>query len=424
MFTPIDRCRICGSTQLLSVLDLGEQYLTGVFPVDPAAPLTRGPLRLVRCAGEASCGLVQLAHTYSPQEMYGEHYGYRSSLNRAMVDHLREINTLVQKRNPLRKGDVVLDIGSNDGTLLSFYPTTEIEREIERIGIDPTAGRFRSHYGPGVKLVVDFFNANAFSKASAGRRARIVTSIAMFYDLPDPLGFMRQIEQVLDDEGIWHFEQSYLPAMLDANAYDTVCHEHIEYYALRQIDWMARKAGLKILDVSLNDTNGGSFAVTAAKAGSAHQPNSQAIEQMLAAETAAGLDTDAPYAAFAARVAAHRRELLALLDQLRSQGKVVYGYGASTKGNVILQYCGIGSAYLPAIAEVNRDKFGRFTPGSGIPIISEQEAHQRRPDYFLVLPWHFRDNLLAREAEFLRQGGRMIFPLPHIQIVPPIESIP
>jgi NDP-4-keto-2,6-dideoxyhexose 3-C-methyltransferase len=396
------------------VLDLGEQYLTGVFPTAPDATLTRGPLQLVRCTGPSACGLVQLHHTYSASEMYGDNYGYRSSLNRTMVNHLRDINKLVTGRVALSPGDVVLDIGSNDGTLLSFYP----ENGPLLVGMDPTAGRFRGYYRTDAKLVVDFFSADRFFTATAGQKAKIVTSIAMFYDLPSPLAFMQQIAQVLADDGIWHFEQSYLPAMLQADAYDTVCHEHLEYYSLRQIAWMAERSGLKILDAALNDTNGGSFAVTAAKKASSHTASQGTIGRMLAQESAAGLDTQAPYEAFARRVTAHRTQLRNLLADLKSKGKSILGYGASTKGNVILQYCNLGPSDLPAIAEVNKDKFGHFTPGTHIPIISEEEARNRNPDYFLVLPWHFRQNLLEREADFTRRGGKMIFPLPKLEILP------
>jgi SAM-dependent methyltransferase len=414
MFTQVKECRICGNSNLLPLLDLGQQYLTGVFPTSPSQPLTRGPLTLVRCSGPSCCGLVQLGHTYSTDEMYGDNYGYRSSLNRAMVDHLRQINTLVRSYVKLDRDDVVLDIGSNDGTGLSFYP----ENGPRLFGMDPSAQRFAKYYRKDATLLVDFFTADTFLRATGGKKAKIVTSIAMFYDLPQPLKFMQDVAAVLAEDGVWHFEQSYMPAMLQADAYDTVCHEHLEYYALRQIVWMAQRSGLKILDVQFNDTNGGSFAVTAAKKESSHRSNDAVIERILAEETAAALDTPAPYEAFARRVAAHRADLLALLAELRAAGKKVLGYGASTKGNVILQYCGLTPAEVPAIAEVNQDKFGHFTPGTNIPIISEAQAHQQKPDYFLVLPWHFRRNLMEREAAFLRQGGKMIFPLPKIEIAP------
>ena len=412
-FHSIDSCRICGNTELVSVLHLGEQSLTGVFPRHRTDRLTRGPLELVKCHGDAGCcGLVQLRHSYSSSELYGDNYGYRSSLNRSMVNHLGAKVNALRARTSLEDDDVVLDIGSNDGTTLSFYPAS-----LTRVGMDPTAARFRDLYQPGIHVVPDFFSAARFSSELGDRRAKVVTSIAMFYDLERPLEFVEQVASVLDDQGIWHFEQSYMPRMLSQNAYDTICHEHLEYYGLRQVQWMIERAGLRILDVELNDVNGGSFAVTAARAGSSLQSNEESISHVLRAEEKAGVDTLAPFQRFAERVFEHREHLVSLLGRLRSDGSLVLGYGASTKGNVILQFCGITIDQLPFIAEVNEDKFGCFTPGTGIPIISEAEAHEMKPDYFLVMPWHFRDNLLQREQDFLGRGGRMIFPLPSIQVV-------
>jgi hypothetical protein len=412
MFQPLESCRICGHRELAPILDLGEQALTGVFPCSVAEPITRGPLQLLKCHGEGSCGLVQLRHSYDSAEMYGANYGYRSSLNRSMVQHLGAKVAGLLERFPPAPGDLVLDIGSNDGTLLSFYP-----EPLRLVGMDPTAAKFREFYQPRIEVIADFFSASAFAARFGGAKAKVITSIAMFYDLNDPTAFVRQIAEVLDDEGVWHFEQSYLPLMLARNAYDTVCHEHLEYYALRQIEWMLARCGLRLLDVELNDVNGGSFALTVGKVGSRHTANAAAIDRVRAAEAAAGLDTLAPYRAFEQRVFAHRAALLALLQRLAGEGATVFGYGASTKGNVILQFCGLTAAQLPCIAEVNPGKYGCVTPGSHIPIVSEHEAHERRPDYLLVLPWHFRENLLAREKEFLARGGRMIFPLPEIDIV-------
>ena len=249
------------------------------------------------------------------------------------------------------------------------------------------------------------------------RQAKIITSISMFYDLEEPQSFVEDVASVLADDGVWHFEQSYLPAMLDATAYDTVCHEHLEYYSLKQIKWMMDRGGLKLVDVEMNDINGGSFAVTVAKADSSFQPDSTAINRILSEEESAGLDTPRPYEQFRKRVGKHREDLLATLRKLRDEGSKVLGYGASTKGNVMLQFCGVNASLLSCIADVNPDKFGHFTPGTHIPIVSENEAHAIHPDYFLVLPWHFRDNLIQREAAFLERGGKMIFPLPRIEIV-------
>ncbi len=411
-FHSIDSCRICGNPQLLSILHLGDQSLTGVFPRRRDQPITTGPLELVKCHGADACGLVQLRHSYSSTELYGENYGYRSSLNRSMVGHLREKVAALRAVVELDAEDVVLDIGSNDGTTLSFYPP-----ELTRVGMDPTAARFGRFYSPGVHVIADFFSAERFQHEMGTRKAKIVTSIAMFYDLERPLEFVQQVASVLHDDGIWHFEQSYMPSMLTQTAYDTICHEHLEYYGLRQVQWMVERCGLKILDVELNDVNGGSFAVTVAKAGSYITARTEAIERIAEQEARIGLDTLTPFEQFAERVFAHRDDLGRLIERLENEGASVLGYGASTKGNVILQFCGFTTDQLPFIAEVNEDKFGCFTPGTGIPIVSEDEARAMKPDYFLVMPWHFRENLIAREAEFLRRGGKMIFPLPAIEVV-------
>jgi hypothetical protein len=410
MATEITRCRICGDAALEPILSLGSQYLTGVFPRSKQQRITRGPLELVKCGG--ACGLVQLRHSYDSAEMYGENYGYRSGLNQSMVAHLRAKVAALRRATPLAAGDLVLDIGSNDGTLLSCYP-----QELTRVGMDPTAAKFLEHYPPGATVIPDFFSADAFRARFGGRRAKIVTSIAMFYDLESPRSFVEQIAGILADDGIWHFEQSYLPSLLATNAYDTVCHEHLEYYGMRQIAWLVERCGLQVLDVELNGSNGGSFAVTVARAGAALPRNAAALQRLLDDEERAGLGTLAPYERFRERVFKHRDDLVALLARLSGEGAKIFGYGASTKGNVILQFCGITPALLPCIAEVNPDKFGSFTPGTGIPIVSEAEAHAQRPDYLLVLPWHFRQNLLEREGAFLARGGKMIFPLPEIEIV-------
>jgi hypothetical protein len=239
----------------------------------------------------------------------------------------------------------------------------------------------------------------------------------MFYGIEDPLSFAKEVREVLADDGVWHTEQSYLPLMLQKNAYDTICHEHVEYYALRQLHWILQRCGMKLIDVELNDVNGGSFAATAAPIESKMTPNQEAIDAIEAAENDAPYDQTQPYVEFAKCVEYHRSELIQTLKQLREDGKSVVGYGASTKGNVLLQYCGLSEKDIPVIAEVNPDKFGSFTPGTSIPIVSEAEAKALKPDVFLVLPWHFRDNFVTREKEFLARGGAMLFPLPTIELV-------
>ncbi len=407
----IRSCRICGSTELESILDLGEQALTGVFPRPSAGPVTTGPLEIVRCSAPGACGLIQLRHSYPPNEMYGANYGYRSSLNQSMVAHLRDKVRSLVERVPVGAGDVVLDIGSNDGTTLSFYPETA-----SLIGMDPTIAKFGKYYKPHIKKVADFFSAESFMKASGGKKATIVTSISMFYDLERPMDFMREVRQILADDGIWHLEQSYLPSMLATRSYDTICHEHVEYYALEQIVWMAERVGLSIVDVSLNDTNGGSFAITVASAPATGPQHAPAVRAMLEREGAEHAGAIGPFVDF---VREHKTALRSTLEKLKAQGKTVLGMGASTKGNVLLQYCGIGPDLLPCIAEVNEDKFGCVTPGTGIPIVSEADALARNPHVFMVLPWHFRDAMLRRYAHLLDRGISLLFPLPTIDFVTP-----
>jgi hypothetical protein len=399
-----------GSPNLVPILDLGAQYLTGVFPKDRNAEITKGPVELVLCPDG---GLLQMRHTYDASEMYGANYGYRSGLNRSMVAHLAAKAAKLERLVNVKSGDIVLDIGSNDATLLKSY--ANVGQELG--GIDPSAGKFSHFYPEHIRLITDFFSADAFRRLFGQRKARLITSIAMFYDLDDPTGFMRDIAEVLANDGVWHFEQSYMPLMLDMNAYDTICQEHLEYYGLSQIKWMTDKVGLEIIDVELNDINGGSFAVTVAKPASKHSKNTQTIGKLLEEERQRELDKPSAYKKFVENVFRHRTELPALIRKLRSEGKTVFGYGASTKGNVLLQFCGLTAEDLPCIADVNPDKHGAFTPGTGIPIVSEEEAHAGQPDYFLVLPWHFRKNLLERERAFLARGGKMIFPLPTIEIV-------
>lgn len=415
-YKEIEKCRICGNRDLVPILSLGEQYLTGVFPRLPGAALSKGPLELVACSTAQrpkACGLVQLRQSYDLNEMYGANYGYRSSLNTAMVKHLEEKVHQLVDRYPLRPGHLVLDIGSNDGTLLSFYP----ELGVTVVGMDPSAAKFASYYREHISLITDFFAAETFRGRFGQRRAHIVTSIAMFYDLENPFRFMQEVASILDDEGVWHFEMSYLPAMLRTMSYDTICHEHLEYYSLRQIKWMTDRCGLKILNVEFNETNGGSFAITVAHQSSSHLESTAQWEELLRIEETQALATAAQHRAFSSAVESHKESLIRLLRQLKDEGRTILGYGASTKGNVLLQHCGITRELLPAIAEVNQDKFGCFTPGTHIPIISETEAHALKPDYLFVLPWHFRDGIVKRERAFLDRGGKLIFPLPAIEIV-------
>lgn len=408
-YTEIEKCRISGSKNLITVLSLGEQFLTGVFPKSEDEEITKGPLDLVWCPDS---GLLQMKQSFSLDEMYGENYGYRSGLNSSMVKHLQQKSKTLQKIvNPTEK-DLVLDIGSNDATSLKAYTG-----KFKKVGMDPTGNKFKEFYTDGTYLISDFFSSEVFSKNFPGEKAKIITSIAMFYDLESPIKFVEEVESILHDEGIWHFEQSYMPSMLRTNSYDTICHEHLEFYSFKVVKEMLEKCNLKVIDVQINSINGGSFAVTASKKGSSYSANTAIINWMLKQEKEMELDTPKPYREFEERVYRHRNNLRDLIKSLVEDGKKVFGYGASTKGNVLLQFCNLTKEDIPYIAEVNEDKFGSFTPGTGIKIVSEKEAKKMNPDYFLVLPWHFKSSILEREKEYLENGGKFIFPLPDIEII-------
>lgn len=387
----------------------GRTILTGVFPKSKEEKITKGPVDLVWCPDS---GLLQLKQSYDVREMYGDNYGYRSGLNASMVNHLHHKAHMLMRKYPISSGDTVLDIGSNDATFLKSFPTY-----LKRIGIDPTGNKFKKFYAQGIELIPDFFSAHGFKRAFPNIKPKLITSIAMFYDLEDPMAFVSEIESILDDEGIWHFEQSYMPSMLRTNSYDTICHEHLEFYSFEVVKNMLEKCEMKVIDIQMNSVNGGSFAITAAKKHAKFQPNYPIINWLLQEEYEMGLKTPKPFRDFEERVFRHRNSLMNLINSLVADGKKVLGYGASTKGNVLLQFCNITDKHIPAIADVNPDKYGCFTPGTNIPIVSESEAKAMQPDYFLVLPWHFKHSILQREQEYIANGGKFIFPLPEIEII-------
>jgi hypothetical protein len=355
-----------------------------------------------------------MKHSSAPEEMYGMNYGYRSGLNQSMVDHLGMLSTKALELAQAQPGDIILDIGSNDATLLKSYE----QGKYTLVGMDPTGVKFESYYPDSVTLVADFFSAKNFANVYQERKAKLITSIAMFYDLEDPQSFVQDIADVLADDGVWMFEQSYLPLMLSENAYDTICHEHLEYYAMKQIVWLLEKAGLFVLDAEETDANGGSICIVAAKkTHPSYTGSSPKAEEFLQKEEEQGIENLETYQEFWKRVLLHKDALRSLIDKIAAEGKTVFGLGASTKGNVVLQFCDITKEDLPYIAEVNTDKFGCFTPGTTIPIISQEEADALQPDYYLVFPWHFREGITKGMQGYLQSGGRLIFPLPELTIL-------
>ena len=335
----ITQCRLCRSAQLNMLLDLGMLASCGMFPAANEPDPPSAPLSLVQCA---DCGLVQLRHDFSGEDLFRHTYGYRSGLNDSMVRHLGGIVAAASAAVGLQTGDLVLDIGSNDGTLLSHYPANA-----KRIGIDPTSARFAHHYPQGAVISDDFFNAGTFQKLAGGAKAKIVTSISMFYDLPDPNAFVADVQSILAQEGVWILEQSYLPMMVEKNSFDTICHEHLEYYGLSQIERLLNAHGLRAFDVRMNEVNGGSFQVWTCHSAAAFSANEAALQALRRKEGLEHYASGVPIRDMAGRVLQVRENVLKFLRSAKANGKLVHGYGASTKGNTTLQYFGITPICCP-----------------------------------------------------------------------------
>jgi len=409
-------CRVCGSSALTKVIDLGEQYLQGSFvkPGKELPAMRKIPTVLLRCdptKDEKACGLLQMEHSVPPRILYSA-YWYRSGTNQTMRDHLKgiadEVAGMIEKKDAR-----VLDIGCNDGTLLSSYPAGFV-----KFGIDPSD--IAQEIKGGIKVVQDIFPSEQLNRLTEGRAFDVITSIAMFYDLENPVAFVKNIKSSLSAEGIWIFEMSYMPTMLKMNSYDTICHEHLEYYSLAVIEDILKRAGMKVVRVGMNDINGGSVRCYATHAENflfTKKEYFQTLESLRQEEFDLELDTDKPYRNFQERINVHKDELTSLLKKLKSEGKKIHIYGASTKGNTILQWCGIDRFIIDYAADRNPDKDGARTLGTDIPIISEVKSRAMKPDYYLVLPWHFKKEFLEREKETLAQGIGMIFPLPTIEVI-------
>lgn len=410
-------CRVCEGS-LAPILSLGNHYVSDFIAADQPDGI-KAPLELVLCQ---RCRLLQLKHTVPAEAMY-RNYWYRSGTNQTMRVALTDITGTAERLMHLKKNDAVLDIGCNDGTLLAAYATGGIYK----IGFDPAENLAQFSRNIADKLVVGFFSAEAFKKdpAVAGRKPKIITSIAMFYDLEKPNDFVSDIKKVIHPEGLWIVQMSYLPLMLKTNELGNICHEHLEYYSLYSFEYLLHQHGFEIVDAELNDVNGGSLRAYIRLHGADPALYGDATYRELAAErvrllreneTKLELDALTPYSDFAFRTERIKNDIFGFIKEQVGHGKKVYVYGASTKGNTVLQYYGLDHTLITAAAERNKDKWGKVTIGTRIPIISEADARAAKPDYFLVLPWHFVDEFQARERDYLLAGGRFILPAPYFSL--------
>ncbi len=411
----IEKCRICGNKNLKTILDLGDIYVSDF--VDSKDQGIKAPLELVLCQkSKTNCGLLQLAHTVQPEKMYFQ-YWYQSGINESMKKALKDITDKAQAIVKLNPSDAVLDIGCNDGTMLRFYQG----EEIKRIGIDPSRN-LRSLAEKGTtKIITDFFNAEAIQREFPNEKFKIITAIAMFYDLDDPNKFVSDITKVLDKDGLFIIQMMSLPLMLKTNAFDNICHEHLEYYSLTTLIELLKIHNLEVFDVEENDVNGGSFRTYIQFKGSTIGKDvvdaNKRVQNMLKAENEQGLNDIQTYVTFASKIKYLKEKCYTFIKNEVKKGKKVYVYGASTKGNTLLPAFGIDNKLVVAAFERNPDKYGKMTPGTWIPIISEEEGRKAKPDYLLVLPWHFLDAFLKRERTYLESGGKFIVPLPEFKVI-------
>jgi len=409
----IKNCRVCNNKNLTDILSLGNQYISN-FVDSFDEKEEKIPLEIVLCQ---NCKLLQLKHNAPPEKMWGKQYWYKSGISTTIKEDLKDIVQKSEKLVKLNKGDIVVDIGCNDGTLLSFYQN----KEIELVGFEPSENVAREASSKGFNVINNFFNAKNFKEKFQGKKAKIITAISMFYDLEDPNNFVKDIVECLEKKGIFVIQQNYLVSMLEQNAFDNICHEHREYYSLTSLKPLIEKYGLEIFDVELNDINGGSIRTYIKFQDNADVRPFKNFEKRFGEierkESAMGLNTLKPYIEFALRINGIKKDLVGFLKDEKKNGKKICIYGASTRGNVILQYFDLDAKLVDCIADKNSDKHGKKTVGSMIPIVSPEKMREKNPDYLLVMTWHFFEEIKKQENGLFERGVKFIVPLPAFKVI-------
>ncbi len=404
-------CKNCKSKKLKKILKLNKQPISSVFLKKKKYNLSKFSLDLFECQ---NCKLVQFAKLPPLGDMYGQTYGYRTSLSKLMVKHMEEkFFKIIKKRNIIKKNSNILDIGSNDGTFLNFF--AKKYKDLNYFGIDPSSKKFSNYYSKNINLITDFFSYKNLKKNIKQRldnQFSLITSFAMFYDVDTPNEFCRDIKNLLNKDGLWISEFSYFPLLLKNLTYDQICHEHVTYYTLSTFKKIIEKNGLKIIDISFNEINGGSIEVTCCKKSSQLKPKYEKITKIL--EDEKNIDEEA-YKRLNIRINNTKKNLQTFVKKVGS--KNIIGYGAATKGNIVLNQCEFTSKDIPYICDANPFKFGKFTPGSNIPIISKKKMRKLKPKYLLVLIWSFRSEVIKQEINYIKNGGILIFHLPVLHII-------
>tara|TARA_Y100000590_G_scaffold374366_1_gene438680 strand:+ start:4865 stop:6085 length:1221 start_codon:yes stop_codon:yes gene_type:complete len=402
----INKCRNCKSTNLIKLFSLGNLSFTGKFPRRNKT-IKKAPLNLMMCA---KCRLVQLAHNYNLKYLYGPDYGYRTGINVTMKRHVSKVTRLLTKMTNLKQNDAALDIASNDGTLLKQYP-----KNIITFGIDPLVKKYIKNYSNINFKISDFFSLSKVLKKTK-KKFKVISALAVFYDLENPNKFLSEVESILDDDGVFLIEIAELLSMLKYNMFDAICHEHLTYYTSKVVVEMSKKNNLRVFDIKVNDINGGSTQYFICKKNAIFKDKTNKIKKILNEEKRFKLDKKDTYLKFILNINKIKEKVIKIIKKAKLKNNKIHGYGASTKGNVILQYFGIGKREIDFIADRNPKKYNQYTPGTNIKIISENKSRKAKPDYYFVLPWHFRQEILKREKKTISKGSKFIFPLPQPKI--------
>ena len=403
----ISNCRICKSSKLVNLFSLGKLCFTGKFPSKKQI-IKKEPIKLILCK---NCQLVQLAHNFDLKYLYGPDYGYRTGINKTMLNHVKDITRLLTRKKSLKKTDMVLDIASNDGSLLNSYKSNVI-----KFGIDPILKKYEKNYKNIDYYLADFFSAKKVMKKTK-KKFKIITALSVFYDARNPNSFLLDVKKILDNDGIFLLEFADLSSIIKFKMFDTICHEHLEYYSTKVICDLAKKHKLRVFDIKQNDINGGSKQYFICHTESRIKSKKEKINEILKNENKLELNKIGTFRKFIKEINSSKIKLSKKLEYLKSRGKIVHCYGASTKGNVLLQYYKIDRKLIEYAAERNEKKYGYYTPGSRIKIISEKLSRLLGPEYYLVLPWHFKKEILQRELKIRKKGVKFIFPLPNLKII-------
>jgi len=404
----IKKCRNCKNNKLIKLFSLGKLSFTGKFPKNKNINIKKTELTLVMCT---KCTLVQLDTNYDLKYLYGPDYGYRTGINKTMTDHMEGVKKILLKKLKLKKGDHILDIASNDGTLLNFF-----NKNLIRIGIDPLINKYKKFYQNINYKISDFFSAKKILKKISNNKFKIITALSVFYDINNPNFFFKDINKLLDDEGILLLEHADLMSIIKLKMFDAICQEHLTYYSNKVIIDMAKKNNLRVFDLKINNINGGSTQYFICKKDSHHKTKSKLINSILKKEKKMKLGNKKTFLKFFNQIDFIKSRTIKYLDNIISAKRTIHGYGASTKGNVLLQYFGISRKYIKFVADRNPKKNNHYTPGTKMKIITEARSRKLLPDFYFVLPWHFKKEILKREKKLIKKGCKFIFPLPNFRV--------